>query len=139
MCRKWWIRRERFGREGREKNLKGGKDVFFLFFFFDDYLIFFFFFFSQLPKDINWHFIGTLQRNKVQFPSPFLFLSPSIISPFPPLPFPSPLPHPPPPPSPPKVRILLKGVPNLALMETVTSTPSLFFASSFLTPPLPPR
>eukprot|EP00009_Paramoeba_aestuarina_P018759 CAMPEP_0201529054 /NCGR_PEP_ID=MMETSP0161_2-20130828/40452_1 /ASSEMBLY_ACC=CAM_ASM_000251 /TAXON_ID=180227 /ORGANISM="Neoparamoeba aestuarina, Strain SoJaBio B1-5/56/2" /LENGTH=252 /DNA_ID=CAMNT_0047930665 /DNA_START=434 /DNA_END=1192 /DNA_ORIENTATION=+ len=38
---------------------------------------------GKLPKDIQWHFIGTLQRNKV--------------------------------------KILLKGVPNLAILETVTS------------------
>jgi len=29
---------------------------------------------EQLPKDINWHFIGHLQSNKVKFIAPFVYL-----------------------------------------------------------------
>ncbi|MEJ7586117.1 MAG: YggS family pyridoxal phosphate-dependent enzyme [Ferruginibacter sp.] len=29
---------------------------------------------AQLPKDIRWHFIGHLQRNKVKFIAPFVYL-----------------------------------------------------------------
>ena len=29
---------------------------------------------EQLPKDINWHFIGHLQSNKVKYISPFVYL-----------------------------------------------------------------
>ena len=29
---------------------------------------------SQLPKDINWHFIGHLQSNKVKYIAPFVYL-----------------------------------------------------------------
>ena len=35
---------------------------------------------SQLPKDIEWHFIGHLQRNKVKFITPFISLIHSIDS-----------------------------------------------------------
>ncbi len=30
--------------------------------------------YEELPKDINWHFIGTLQRNKVKYIAPFVHL-----------------------------------------------------------------
>ncbi|MFK8056654.1 MAG: YggS family pyridoxal phosphate-dependent enzyme [Saprospiraceae bacterium] len=30
--------------------------------------------YEALPKDINWHFIGTLQRNKVKYITPFVHL-----------------------------------------------------------------
>lgn len=30
--------------------------------------------YEELPKDINWHFIGTLQRNKVKYIAPFIHL-----------------------------------------------------------------
>lgn len=30
--------------------------------------------YESLPKDINWHFIGTLQRNKVKYIAPFVHL-----------------------------------------------------------------
>lgn len=36
--------------------------------------------FEQLPKDINWHLIGSLQRNKVKYIAPFVHLIHSIDS-----------------------------------------------------------
>jgi len=30
--------------------------------------------YDQLPKDVNWHFIGHLQTNKVKYIAPFVFL-----------------------------------------------------------------
>jgi len=30
--------------------------------------------YEQLPKDVNWHFIGHLQTNKVKYIAPFVFL-----------------------------------------------------------------
>lgn len=35
---------------------------------------------EQLPKDINWHFIGHLQRNKVKYIAPFIHLIHSVDS-----------------------------------------------------------
>jgi len=35
---------------------------------------------TQLPKDINWHMIGHLQRNKVKFIVPFIYLIHSVDS-----------------------------------------------------------
>ncbi|MEI8137646.1 MAG: YggS family pyridoxal phosphate-dependent enzyme [Bacteroidota bacterium] len=35
---------------------------------------------EQLPKDINWHFIGHLQSNKVKFIAPFVYLIHSVDS-----------------------------------------------------------
>lgn len=35
---------------------------------------------NQLPKDIEWHFIGHLQRNKVKFIAPFISLIHSVDS-----------------------------------------------------------
>ena len=36
--------------------------------------------YEQLPKDINWHFIGHLQSNKVKLIAPFVFLIHSVDS-----------------------------------------------------------
>ncbi len=36
--------------------------------------------YEQLPKDINWHFIGHLQSNKVKFIAPFISLIHSVDS-----------------------------------------------------------
>ena len=36
--------------------------------------------YEQLPKDINWHFIGHLQSNKVKYIAPFIYLIHSIDS-----------------------------------------------------------
>lgn len=36
--------------------------------------------FEQLPKDIRWHMIGHLQRNKVKFIAPFVYLIHSVDS-----------------------------------------------------------
>ena len=36
--------------------------------------------YDQLPKDINWHFIGHLQSNKVKLIAPFVFLIHSVDS-----------------------------------------------------------
>ena len=36
--------------------------------------------FTVLPKDINWHFIGHLQTNKVKYIAPFVHLIHSIYS-----------------------------------------------------------
>jgi uncharacterized pyridoxal phosphate-containing UPF0001 family protein len=36
--------------------------------------------YEQLPKDINWHFIGHLQSNKVKYIAPFVHLVHSIDS-----------------------------------------------------------
>src|SRR5690606_18735267 len=35
---------------------------------------------DELPKDIRWHFIGHLQRNKVKYIAPFVFLIHSVDS-----------------------------------------------------------
>lgn len=34
--------------------------------------------YEQLPKDIRWHFIGHLQRNKVKYIAPFIYLIHSV-------------------------------------------------------------
>ena len=36
--------------------------------------------FENLPKDINWHMIGHLQRNKVKYIAPFIYLIQSVDS-----------------------------------------------------------
>ena len=36
--------------------------------------------FETLPKDINWHMIGHLQRNKVKYIAPFIYLIQSVDS-----------------------------------------------------------
>ena len=36
--------------------------------------------FEKLPKDINWHMIGHLQRNKVKYIAPFIYLIQSVDS-----------------------------------------------------------
>ncbi len=36
--------------------------------------------FENLPKDINWHMIGHLQRNKVKYIAPFVYLIQSVDS-----------------------------------------------------------
>ena len=36
--------------------------------------------FENLPKDINWHMIGHLQRNKVKYLAPFIYLIQSVDS-----------------------------------------------------------
>ena len=35
---------------------------------------------QQLPKDINWHFIGHLQSNKIKYIAPFVHLIHSIVN-----------------------------------------------------------
>lgn len=36
--------------------------------------------YTELPKDINWHMIGSLQRNKVKYIAPFVHLIHSVTS-----------------------------------------------------------